>query len=515
VKRVFAASASLLFYFCVEIALSQTIAPSRIQWRTSLGSPYMDRATSICESRNGGYLFAPRHWYSSSNSFGNVDAWLFRLDQKGSLIWSNSFGGTSNDWFQDMVETSDGGWLAAGATYSPSSGNKASPGYGGMDYWVVRLDANGNKLWDQTFGGSQDDQLCGISESSNGGFILAGHSFSNTNGNKTASQIYPYGNGYSDIWIIEIDATGEILWQKAYGGYGHDRAYSFQRLASGGFVLAGSLMAGSIPDATRTSYGDFDAWILRLDAEGNKLWEQTFGGAAHDEVVHVSQTFDGGFIAGCVTRSGITGNKTTPNFGDVDYWIIRLDAAGNKVWEQTFGTTGYDLLCNVYETPEGNFIAAGYSADGTGGNKTAPQRQPVDAWLIRLDAHGNRLWDETYGGSYMTTARSMCLTRDGGLVFAGEEQKDWHPDSNDIVIMKLAPDALTAPELRIVRGNSAASDTRLELSGIPGRSYIMESSSDFISWTPFATNVFATNALDFPDSLPDPARRIYRARLMP
>jgi len=213
------------------------------------------------------------------------------------------FGGVSNEWFKTIIETSDGGWVAAGATFSPASGNKTSPAYGDMDYWVVRLDRDGNKLWDQTFGGSAYDQLWGVCETSDGGFLACGNSVSGTNGNKSAPPLYPYGgNVYSDVWLIRMDASGEILWQRTYGGQGHDWAYPIQRLASGGFAVAGAFLGGSLPDV-RPQYGETDAWILCLDAQGNKLWEQVFGGDTMDYAVHISQTADGGFVVGARWRS--------------------------------------------------------------------------------------------------------------------------------------------------------------------------------------------------------------------
>jgi hypothetical protein len=498
----------LAFNLLASSGFPQTIAPSRVEWRTTLGSEYEDQAGAICETADGGYVLVPRYWYST-NSYGGRDAWLLRFDRKGMLVWSNFFGGSSNDWFQTIIPTRDGGWIAAGGTFSPASGNKTSPTYGDMDYWVVRLDSNGNKLWDQTYGGSRNDQLCGICETTNGGFILAGQSISSTNGNKTAPQIY-----HSDAWIIGIDANGEILWQKTYGGSGEDRTYSFAPVAAGGYVLAGSFrrLGFPAPVETRPTYGGTDAWIISLDSEGDKVWEQVFGGAEGDEAVHISQTKDGGFIVGGTTGSGASGNKTSPTFGDTDYWVIRLDPEGNKMWEQTFGSTGYDLLCSVQETLDGNFIVAGYSV-GAGGNKTAPRRQFVEAWWIRLDAQGGHIWDETYDGLYMTSARSMSVTRDGGFIFAGEEQKG-APSSADILIVKLAPDALTAPLLSGIRLDITAGSVRFKLTGIAGKTYVSESTTDFISWDPFATNTLLTPQIEIQDAVPF-GNRFYRARLLP
>jgi hypothetical protein len=498
---------------------SQAIAPSRVQWTSIFGTTGEDRPSCIREARGGGYMLAVKYWPDVGAGYGGRDGWLARLDAKGQQLWQKNFGGSSNEWFATVLETSDGGWIAGGQTFSGPSGNKESLAYGQGDYWVVRVTPDGEKVWEKTFGGISDDEVRGIAETADGGFIIAGKSASNVTGNKTVPWIgYPFVS--RDIWVIRTDASGDVLWQRSYGGGFYDQPYAIECTASGGFVIAAG--SESSPGGTKQSpnYGMSDAWILCLDPNGQILWERAFGGSSGDWAVSVHQTTDAGFVVGAITASGISGNKTTPHFGSPNYWIIRLDASGNKLWEQTFGANNSDWLSAVFQTLDGNFIVGGFSDLGTGGNKIAPNREGLDGWFLRLNSEGDRIWEETYGATISNTVypldvSAMALTQDGGIVFAGEAYRGGDPSGADIIVVKLAPDALTAPALRILRSSAAASDTRLELSGIPGRSYIMESSSDFISWTPFATNVFATNALDFPDPLPDPAKRIYRARLMP
>src|SRR5262249_16268409 len=156
----------------------------------------------------------------------------------------------------------------------------------------------------------------------------------------------------------------------------------------------------SLPSGVKSSanYGSADYWVVRLDSNGNKLWDQSYGGSGNDSLYSLQQTSDGGFIMGGPSSSTPAANKTSLNFGNSDFWLVRIDANGTKLWDQSYGGIGYDALFSVRQTTDGGFILGGYSSSTPSGTKTTPNYGDNDYWVVRLDANGNQLWEQTLGG---------------------------------------------------------------------------------------------------------------------
>jgi protein involved in ribonucleotide reduction len=219
--------------------------------------------------------------------------------------------------------TSDGGYILGGTSDSGVSGNKTTPNFGGADYWLVKVDGSGNKQWEQVFGGSGNEQIYSVQPTSDGGYILGGYSTSGVSGNKTTP-----GLGGSDYWLVKVDGSGNKQWEKVFGGSGDDVIQSVQPTSDGGYLLGGSSTSGVSGNKTTPSlssleeFGDY--WLVKVDGSGNKQWEQVFGGSGDDVLYSVQPTSDGGYILGGASHSGVSGNKTTPHFGNTDYWLVKL-----------------------------------------------------------------------------------------------------------------------------------------------------------------------------------------------
>src|SRR5260221_404081 len=177
-----------------------------------------------------------------------------------------------------------------------------------------------------------------------------------------------------------------IEWQRAFGGSQNETLTSLQQTADGGFILGGYSYSSDDGNKTTTNFGGADFWVLRLDANGNKLWEESFGGDDDDFLYSLQQTADGGYILGGSSTSGVNGNKTSPLIGLTDYWVVRLDPNGNKIWDLSFGGTNDDFLTGLQQTQDGGFILGGSSASGANGGKTSPNFGGYDFWVVRLDA---------------------------------------------------------------------------------------------------------------------------------
>jgi hypothetical protein len=413
----------ILFSFSVSLTAfhspeaSAQIVPS-IQWQRTFGGNTNEEIYGFLWSADeiliGGPSLSPVSGNKTSPTYGSSDYWFLRLDPNGNKTSENSFGGTGGDTLTCIKKTSDQGYALGGVSTSTNSGTKTSVRWGSGDYWLVRTDANGNQIWDASFGGTSSEVLWSIDETQDGGFILAGTSASDANGNKTTPRL---GNiGGSDIWIVRVDTNGNKLWDKSFGGTNVDDVHRVLQLADGGFIIAGNSDSGISGNKTNAGYGGSDYWLIRLDTDGNKLWERVYGGNSTEYLYDLQQTTDGFILAGSST-SGVSGNKTTANFGGQDFWIVRVDTNGVILWQKSFGGSASEEPNSAKQTLDGGFIVGGYSYSGLSGNKTSGNYGVADCWVVRLDGAGNKLWDNSYGGTAYDFIAGISQTSDGGYLF--------------------------------------------------------------------------------------------------
>lgn len=394
---------------------AQQIFPPQVEWQRSFGGTNDDRLRALAQTADGGFVLGGfsdsipatgANGNKVSGTLGDYDFWVVRLDGLGNKLWDRSFGGTNEDVLFCVRPTRDSGIVVGGYTSSGASGNKTSANFGGYDFWVVRMDSNGTKVGEFAFGGASDDYLRDLVQTSDGGFLLGGQSLSPPGGNKTAVLF-----GTNDFWVVRLNASGAKLWDRSFGGTGADRLQSLQQTADGGFILGGVSLSGASGNKTSANYGLNDFWLVRLDANGNKLWDRSFGGTDNDELLSLQQTSDGGFILGGFSWSGPSGNKTSRNYGGSDFWVIRTDSNGNKLWEQSFGGRESDSIRSLQQTKDGGFILGGISASGTSGTKTSPYfGGTADYWVVRLDSGGSRLAGSTMMASGAYNKRRMAAS---------------------------------------------------------------------------------------------------------
>ncbi|MDO8367169.1 MAG: T9SS type A sorting domain-containing protein, partial [Saprospiraceae bacterium] len=401
---------------------------------------------------DGGYILGGSSSSSISGDktescLGQDDYWVVKLDASGAIQWQNTIGGNSTDYIYALQQTADGGYILGGSSNSTVSGDKTENCLGETDYWVIKLDATGAIQWQNTIGGNHADFLYAIHQTADGGYILGGTSSSGISGDKTENSL-----GVDDFWVVKLDASGTIQWQNTIGGTDSDYLLSLQQTFDGGYILGGWSFSNISGDKTENSLGVNDFWVVKLDGVGNIQWQNTIGGDSHDGLSALQQTADGGYILGGSSNSDIYGDKTENSLGDWDYWVVKLDAAGAIQWQNTIGGNYTDEFNFLDQTSGGGYILGGWSISDLSGDKTE-NSLGNDFWIVKLNAMGAIQWENTIGGVNLDQLYSIQQTADGGFILGGLSNSNISGDKTenclgdyDFWVIKLAPESVSTGE---------------------------------------------------------------------
>jgi hypothetical protein len=361
----------ILYPFQGDVRLVKTDSAGNKLWDKTFGGKGEERGYCVQETIDGGYIISG---FTNSFGAGRFDIWLIKTDSMGNKLWDKTFGGKDDDFGYSVQETMDGGYIIAGST--------RSYGKGGFDIWLIKTDSMGNKLWDKTLGGSGYDFSYSVQETIDGDYVIAG---------STAS----YGAGGFDIWLIKTDSAGNKLWDKTFGGKGEERGYCFQETIEGDYVIVGS--------TNSFGAGGYDVWLVKTDYLGNEDWDITFGEAKNDFGYFVQETIDGGYI--------IAGSTTSHGAGGADIWLVKVGYEGDVIWNSKIGGVEDDVAFSVQPTSDGGYILAGWTSSFGAGNS--------DAWLVKTNSAGGEVWNATFGGAGEDWAVSAWPTPDGSYILAG------------------------------------------------------------------------------------------------
>jgi gliding motility-associated-like protein len=328
-----------------------------------------------------------------------------------SLQWKKSFGGTDFESSQKIRSTADGGYIVVGITFSTDGHITINKGI--CDVWLVKLNANGTMAWQRTYGGSNDDGAYDVQQTSDGGYVMAGYTKSN-DGDVTGFR------GAIDCWIIKTDANGNVQWQRSMGGTEQEVATAIRQTPDGGYVFTGyTFSANGDVSQHRDNNNKQDYWLVKLDAAGNKIWDKCYGGPDHDFPNDIAITADGGFaVTGYTLQNGldVTGHK-----GKRDIWVILTNITGTLLWQRSVGGTEFDISHSITTTNNG-FIISGHTASANGDMQQ--NKGQTDAVLVQLATDGTVQWVKTYGGSALDVFRQVIPTTDGYLAIGSAESND-------------------------------------------------------------------------------------------
>ncbi|MBT8184805.1 MAG: hypothetical protein KJN76_08180, partial [Eudoraea sp.] len=267
--------------------------------------------------------------------------------------WIRNYGGTGSETGQSVIATSDGGYAVLGYTNS-TDGDILGKNLAVNDYWLLKLDADGSMEWNKTYGGSKDDRGLAVIQSSVGGYAIVGYAMS-SDGDGSNNE------GFHDNWILKLNSTGDIEWEKSFGFSGHDHSYDLVETADGGYFFVGFLDVVSSNGAgstargkSITAHGVGEFWGTRLDAEGNLIWRGYFGGSNNDRAHSVVQENDGGFIMAGFSESADSDISLAK--GSYDFWVVKVDGKGELVWENSYGGSGIEVAYDIANTEDGAYV---------------------------------------------------------------------------------------------------------------------------------------------------------------
>lgn len=401
-----------------------------IEWQKTIGGLMYDNLTSIQQTLDGGYIAAGGSRSNISgdkteNSQGNADYWIIKLDSTGNIQWQNTIGGALEDMLHCIKQTPDGGYICGGTSDSYISGDKIHANKGDFDCWILKLDTGGNIIWQKTIGGNASDVLYSIEPTSDGGYICGASSSSGISWDKTEINY-----GWEDYWIFKLDATGTIIWQNTINGDSDDILKTIHQTPDNGFIISGHSSSGVSSDKSEAGAG-YDFWIIKLNALGNILWEKTLGGNNHEGQPDIQITLDGGLICAGTTRSDISGDVTEISRGFEDFWIIKLDGAGNTQWQKRIGGNYSEWALSCFQNPDGSFIIGGETGSLMSGDKTENNYGIRDGYLLQLDSIGEIVWQNTIGGMSYDNIISVGMCKDGGVIVGSMSRSEISEDKAD------------------------------------------------------------------------------------
>lgn len=429
----------LLIFLPVLFAATPAMAQHpEMQWQQELGGEAGDMGNAILQTKDTGYIVAGTSYSASGDvkgNHGNGDIWVAKLNQTGNIQWQKALGGSENERGFSIAQTYDGGYIVAGTTNSVDGDVRGRTTKNNFDCWVVKMDKKGNILWQKALGGEADDMAYAIVQTYDGNYILAGVTKSKT-GDVSG---YHTGSGY-DGWVVKLDEKGNIMWQKCLGGSRLDILNSIALTNDGGYIVAGATSSGDADGNVHghKKGNGLDCWVVRLNDSGSISWQKVYGGTGYDQATAIKQINDGGYIL-CGNTTSDNGDVTGYH-GGTDGWVAKLDGKGAIVWQKAMGGRRDDGINDVIQTSDNGYVIVGYAAsdDGDIGNN----RGAIDMWAVKLQKDGSFEWQKPLGGSGNEKGHAIVQTTDKGYIIAGTtESGDGDAKGNhgneDVWVVKL------------------------------------------------------------------------------
>lgn len=412
-----------------ELDNNGKVQAPQVEWAKTYGGSFIDFAREITLTDDGGFIIIGE---TASND-GDVkskckwfDYWVVKLNISGEIVWEKTYGGIRGEAGYTIDKTLDGGYILGGVSViydSIITGN-----YGLLDVWIVKINSKGDIEWENNFGSPDYDYCYNLHQTRDLGYIMAGF-----------RSLDDMGNDSTDAWIMKLNNSGDIEWQKIFNGSKNDYAPSIQETNDGGFIY---MVNSSSEDGDFIgNYGGSDIWVVKSNAKGEIIWKKNYGGSNFDWGNSILQTKDGGYIISGRTCSNDI--DVTENNGEDNAWIFKLDSIGNIEWKKNYGGSKSDYFKSIYPTNDKGYIIVGgsNSNDGDLSNNNGDR----DYWIVKIEQTGTIKWQKNFGGSADDLAWDVLQTNDGGYIISGKTESNDGDVINfkgeqDFWIIKLSPE---------------------------------------------------------------------------
>ncbi|MFK7811954.1 MAG: hypothetical protein AB8B59_05635 [Maribacter sp.] len=424
----------------IGVEIPKTSFLGEVDWIKSFGGSGEDSPRAIISTLDGGYAVLGFSNSIDGDLEGKTiavnDYWLLKLDVDGNLQWTKTYGGSKDDRGQSLVQTKDGGYALTG--YAMSSDGDGSVNNGFHDNWLLKLDASGNIEWEKSFGFSGHDHSYDLLETEDGGLFFVGFldiTSARADGNTEKGNALTR-HGVGEFWGTKLDHKANVEWRGFFGGTNNDRAHSVVRADDGGYVMAGFTESDDFDISN--SRGSYDFWAVKVNNKGNLIWESSFGGTGIEQAQDISKTADGGYVI--IGNTFSSDSDVSMNNGASDIWLIKIDANGQKIWDKSYGGSEFEDGQSVALSKDGGFIIAGNSKSSDKGlNANAGEN---DIWLVKTDSNGQMEWQKTFGGAGLDFGFDAVEAADGSIVLVGETSSEDFPNlhnkgKSDAVIIRV------------------------------------------------------------------------------
>jgi len=382
----------IFFVIALSIAtVSLPQAPDTL-WTRKIGGPGIDVGNEIIQSSDGGFVIAG---YTTSFGAGQRDAFLVKLDSLGNILWQKTYGTTLLEQAYSVKETYDGGLIISAFIYAATA-----------NLFLIKTNQNGDTLWTKNIGLSGNDFGTNIQLADDGGFLIVGYTDSNIS------------NGDRDVWLLKLDSIGTVLWQRTYGGTDADEGFKLLKLSNDNLLISGYSQS--------FSGGDRDGWIVKTDSSGNFIWSKGFGSGSYDEFTAAAEDENRNlYLIG-----------TTETSGDRDLWIVKTDSGGNHLFTESYGGSHWEWGHDIKKTNDGNFIVTGFNQSNSSGLR--------QLWILKIDQQGDTLWTKLIRSTNGSEGYSVIQTQDNRYAVTGVASSSG--TGSDVWVIRLKPEGTSGIE---------------------------------------------------------------------
>jgi hypothetical protein len=415
---------SYLHYLCIALIFlgcssDDATSPKNrinIEFISALGGSNNDSGQSITATADGGYAILG-YTQSSDQDItdkqdDSFDFWVIKFNSQDEIEWNKTYGGAADDRGSSIIQTQDGGYAILG--HSSSNNGDVTANAGLQDYWLAKLDATGEILWQKSFGYQGADSGLSVIQTNDSGYFISGILDVTASGGQGNTSRNDNRHAGGDYWTLKLSAQGDIEWSKYFGGNFTDTPESAVETEDNGYIIVG----GSDSNDTDISnnIGSYDFWVIKISSSGQLVWEKSFGGNQIDEARAIVKSNDGNYVIAGDTRS--SDNDISSNNGAADLWLIKISTNGELIWERTIGGSSFDVARALANTQDGGYLLAGSSRSND--FDVSENKGQNDAWVVKVNENGNLQWETTVGGSNIDFAYGVTELNDGSVVAIGD-----------------------------------------------------------------------------------------------